>query len=210
MKLQPVNFAKAADLGKLVKRLLSSRGSVNVDDRTNTLIIKDIPSVIHEATALVKAVDTQTPQVLIEAKIVEATLNFSRGLGVLWGVGWDTLRPAARAGRAEPAAWPTDQQNNFLTANPIGNPTGLLNLGILGLDDKLQLDMQLQAGEENRQGKVISSPRVVTLDNKQAVIKQGVAIKFTEVTADNDQRPSSTRCSSSRSRRTSPPTARSS
>jgi len=55
-----VNFAKAKDLEKLVKRLLSSRGSVNVDDRTNTLIIKDIPSVIHEATALVKAVDTQT------------------------------------------------------------------------------------------------------------------------------------------------------
>jgi type IV pilus assembly protein PilQ len=184
VKLQPVNFAKAADLGKLVKRLLSARGSVNVDDRTNTLIIKDIPSVIHEATALVKAVDTQTPQVLIEAKIVEATLNFSRGLGVLWGVGWDA--PTDDAGAIQPNLLPglSEQQNNFLTANPIGNPTGLLNLGILGLDDKLQLDMQLQAGEENRQGKVISSPRVVTLDNKQALIKQGVAIKFTEVTSD--------------------------
>ncbi len=184
VKLQPVNFAKASDLGKLVKRLLSSRGSVNVDDRTNTLIIKDIPSVIHEATALVKAVDTQTPQVLIEAKIVEATLNFSRGLGVLWGVGWDS--PNDAAGTIQPNLLPGLglQQNNFLTGNPIGNPTGLLNLGILGLDDKLQLDMQLQAGEENRQGKVISSPRVVTLDNKQAVIKQGVAIKFTEVTSD--------------------------
>jgi len=184
VKLQPVNFAKASDLGKLVKRLLSGRGSVNVDDRTNTLIIKDIPSVIHEATALVKAVDTQTPQVLIEAKIVEATLNFSRGLGVLWGVGWDS--PTDSADTIQPNLLPGLglQQNNFLTGNPIGNPTGLLNLGILGLDDKLQLDMQLQAGEENRQGKVISSPRVVTLDNKQAVIKQGVAIKFTEVTSD--------------------------
>ena len=184
VKLQPVNFAKAADLGKLVKRLLSSRGSVNVDARTNTLIIKDIPSVIHEATALVKAVDTQTPQVLIEAKIVEATLNFSRGLGVLWGVGWDS--PTDATNTIQPNILPGLglQQNNFLTANPIGNPTGLLNLGILGLDDKLQLDMQLQAGEENRQGKVISSPRVVTLDNKQATIKQGVAIKFTEVTSD--------------------------
>ncbi|MEX2209097.1 MAG: type IV pilus secretin PilQ [Myxococcota bacterium] len=184
VKLQPVNFAKASDLGKLVKRLLSSRGSVNVDDRTNTLIIKDIPSVIHEATALVKAVDTQTPQVLIEAKIVEATLNFSRGLGVLWGVGWDS--PTDADGDIQPNLLPglAAQQNNFLSANPIGNPTGLLNLGILGLDDKLQLDMQLQAGEENRQGKVISSPRVVTLDNKQATIKQGVAIKFTEVTSD--------------------------
>ncbi len=118
------------------------------------------------------------------ALIVEATLNFSRGLGVLWGVGWDS--PTDAADTIQPNLLPGLglQQNNFLTGNPIGNPTGLLNLGILGLDDKLQLDMQLQAGEENRQGKVISSPRVVTLDNKQAVIKQGVAIKFTEVTSD--------------------------
>jgi type IV pilus assembly protein PilQ len=184
VKLQPVNFAKAADLGKLVKRLLSTRGSVNVDARTNTLIIKDIPSVIHEATALVKAVDTQTPQVLIEAKVVEATLNFSRGLGVLWGVGWDS--PTDAANQIQPNLLPglATQQNNFLSSNGIGAANGLLNLGILGLDDKLQLDMQLQAGEENRQGKIISSPRVVTLDNKTAVIKQGVAIKFTEVTSD--------------------------
>lgn len=183
VKLQPVNFAQAKDLGKLVKRLLSTRGSVNVDGRTNTLIIKDIPSVIHEATALVKAVDTQTPQVLIEAKVVEATLNFSRGLGVLWGVGWDS--PTDAANTLQPNLLGEGvQANNFISSNGIASPTGLLNLGILGLDDKLQLDMQLQAGEENRQGKIISSPRVVTLDNKQAVIKQGVAIKFTEVTSD--------------------------
>jgi len=183
VKLQPVNFAKAKDVSALVKRLLSTRGSVNVDDRTNTLIIKDIPSVIHEATALVKAVDTQTPQVLIEAKIVEASLTFSRGLGAVWGVGWSaptdstgTVRPALVGGGS--------QSNNFIASNAISAATGLMNLGILGLNDKLQLDLQLQASEENDQGKVISSPRVVTLDNQPAVIKQGVAIKFTEATAD--------------------------
>jgi type IV pilus secretin PilQ/predicted competence protein len=182
VKLQPVNFAKAKDISALVKRLLSTRGSVNVDDRTNTLIIKDIPSVIHEATALVKAVDTQTPQVLIEAKIVEASLTFTRGLGAIWGVGWaaptdpNGVRPALVGGG--------DQSNNFIASNAITAATGLMNLGILGLNDKLQLDLQLQASEENDQGKVISSPRVVTLDNQPAVIKQGVAIKFTEATAD--------------------------
>ncbi len=182
VKLQPVNFAKASDLGKLVKRLLSARGSVNVDDRTNTLIIKDIPSVIHEATALVKAVDTQTPQVLIESKIVEASLNFSRGLGAVWGIGY-----ARDTGDVVPPLVPgATASSNFISGsslNQIGNPTGLLS-GILSLADKVELDMQIQAGEENRQGKVISSPRVVTLDNKQATIKQGVAIKFTEVTSD--------------------------
>jgi type IV pilus assembly protein PilQ len=183
VKLQPVNFAKAKDLDKLVKRLLSSRGSVNVDERTNTLIIKDIPSVIHEATALVKAVDTQTPQVLIEAKIVEASLKFSRGLGAIWGVGWSS--PTDSTGAVRPALFGAgDQTNNFLASNTISAATGLLNLGILGLDDKLQLDIQLQASEEGNQGKVISSPRVITLDNKAAVIKQGVAIKFTEATSD--------------------------
>ena len=183
VKLQPVNFAKAMDLGKLVKRLLSSRGSVNVDDRTNTLIIKDIPSVIHEATALVKAVDTQTPQVLIEAKIVEATLNFSRGLGVLWGAGWDA---PTKASTIQPNLLPglALQENHFISTAGIADPVGTLTGGILAFGDKLQLDIMLEAGETNSQGKVISSPRVVTLDNKQAIIKQGVAIKFTEVTSD--------------------------
>jgi type IV pilus assembly protein PilQ len=184
VKLQPVNFAKAGDLDKLVKRLLSTRGSVNVDERTNTLIIKDIPSVIHEATALVKAVDTQTPQVLIEAKIVEASLKFSRGLGAIWGVGWKAPTDHSTGDPRPSLFGGGDQQNNFLASNTISAATGLLNLGILGLDDKLQLDIQLQAQEENDQGKVISSPRVITLDNKSATIKQGVAIKFTEATAD--------------------------
>ena len=83
VKLQPVNYADVKEVSRLIEPLLSPRGSVNVDERTSTLIIKDIPSVIHEATALLKAIDTQTPQVLIEAKIVEASLNFSRSLGAI-------------------------------------------------------------------------------------------------------------------------------
>src|SRR5690606_29127187 len=74
VKLQPVNYANVKEVSNLVKRLLTPRGSVDVDERTNTVIIKDIPSVIDEATALVKAIDSQTPQVMIEARIVEASL----------------------------------------------------------------------------------------------------------------------------------------
>ena len=194
VKLQPVNYADVKEVSKLVERLLSPRGSVNVDRRTSTLIIKDIPSVIHEATALLKAIDTQTPQVLIEAKIVEASLNFSRSLGAVWGIGYRPL--ASRGGGGDvhlgDGAVPdiinlpdAVQTNNFITSNPVsGALNGLLTLGLLGADDHLQLDLQLQAAEENRKGKVISSPRVVTLDNREAVIKQGVAIKFVEVTDD--------------------------
>jgi type IV pilus assembly protein PilQ len=81
VKLLPVNYAKVEDSESLVKRLLSSRGTVNLDKRTNTLIIKDISSVIDEASALIAAVDTQTPQVMIEAKIVEVTYDSDFQIG---------------------------------------------------------------------------------------------------------------------------------
>ncbi|MBW2416368.1 MAG: type IV pilus secretin PilQ [Deltaproteobacteria bacterium] len=192
VKLQPVNFADVKEIQQLVKRLLSGRGSANVDRRTNTLIIKDIPSVVHEATALVKAIDTQTPQVMIEAKIVEASLGFSRSLGAVWGAGY---RPGSNTGGgkdfhlADGTLPATNggglQATNFLASNPVlGAINGLLNLGVLAMDDQLQLDLQIQAAEATNKGKVISSPRVVTLDNREAVIKQGVAIKFESATRD--------------------------
>ncbi len=207
VKLQPVNYADVKDVSRLIEPLLSPRGSVNVDERTSTLIIKDIPSVIHEATALLKAIDTQTPQVLIEAKIVEASLNFSRSLGAIWGVGFQPqssgLIPEFSRGGGGDAHFGNSglipgvldpltslipglgtQSNNFIVANPVSAVTGLLTLGLLGADDHLQLDLQLASAEENRKGKVISAPRVVTIDNREAIIKQGVAIKFVEVTDD--------------------------
>lgn len=81
VKLQPVNYADVAEIARMVTKLLTPRGTVNTDKRTNTLIIKDIPTVVDEATALIKAIDTQTPQVMIEAKIVEASLDFDRQFG---------------------------------------------------------------------------------------------------------------------------------
>jgi type IV pilus assembly protein PilQ len=189
VKLQPVNYADVEEVKKLVKRLLTARGSADVDERTNTLIIKDVPSVVQEATALVKAVDTQTPQVLIEAKIVEANLSFSRSIGTIWAAGYDPVASTGgnqdfRFGNTNDSGITGDpQSNNFITSVPaIGALSGLLTLGVLSLDDHLQLDLQIQAAEDNRKGKVISSPRVVTLDNREATIKQGVAIAFTSST----------------------------
>lgn len=203
VKLQPVSYASVKELEKLIKKLLSPRGTVNIDKRTNTLIIKDIPSVINEATALVKAIDTQTPQVLIEAKIVEANLNFSRSLGAVFGIGYN---PVGVDGQGLPRTWQGGapdfhlgdgsnsvvpglgtiaQQTNFVVSNPIASATGLLTMGLLGVNDHLQLDLQLQAAEANTKAKVISSPRVVTLDNSEAKILQGTAIKFVASDGDN-------------------------
>jgi type IV pilus assembly protein PilQ len=174
VKLQPVNYADVAQVAKMVGQLLTpDRGTVTTDTRTSTLIIKDIPSVIAEATALVKAIDTQTPQVMIEAKIVEANLDFSREFGSVWGLGADPSKM--------PDNWlytPTSGPDAF-SLNPItANPTGLMNLTGWILDDTFNLDLQLQAAEVNGDGKVISSPRVVTLDNSKASIEQGVSIPF--------------------------------
>ncbi len=194
VKFQPVNYAGVGQIRKMVQRLLTPRGSVNTDGRTNTVIIKDIPSVIDEAVALIKAIDTPTPQVLIEAKIVEANLDFSRELGTVWGSGvqrfndgFDTgsgTRTDAGSGdfRLHPDLLllngDTDL-NNFVIDNPIASaPTGLLSLGAFLLDQDYNLELQLQASESTGEGKVISSPRVVTMDNQEATIEQGVSIPF--------------------------------
>ncbi len=189
VKLQPVNYADSNDMKGMVSRLLSARGTVDVDKRTNTLIIKDIPSVIDEATALVKAIDTQTPQVLIESKIVEANLDFSREFGVTWGIGAQPLvdafdtgsGPRTDLGSNDFRLNTTDSAlgNNAQFLNPLtAGPTSLFNIAGFLLDEKINLNLQLQAAEVNGDGKVISSPRVVTLDNSKATIEQGVSIPF--------------------------------
>ncbi len=110
VKLQPVNYADVKEMAKMIKRLLTSRGTVDIDARTNTIILKDIPSVITEATALIKAIDTQTPQVLIEAKIVEANLDFSRELGSVWGFGYRDWRRRVESDQRQPEYDQPDHQ----------------------------------------------------------------------------------------------------
>jgi type IV pilus assembly protein PilQ len=183
VKLLPVNYAAVKDIEGLVRRLLSSRGTVNLDKRTNTLIIKDISSVIDEASALIAAIDTQTPQVMIEAKIVEANLDFSRELGSVWGIQTqqfvDPFDPDTLRTDLGSEDYRFIDDNSLAFANPItAVPTGLLSLGALILDEDFRVDAQIQAAESTGDGKVISSPRIVTLDNKEASIQQGVSIPF--------------------------------
>ena len=184
VKIHPVNYSDVAQVEAMVKKLLTSRGSVNVDKRTNTLILKDIPTVVDEAVALVKAVDTPTPQVLIESKIVEAKLDFSRDLGAVWGIGSnpdvDGLDGGHPPNETLPGtSFPFQQPNNVVVSNPItSSANGLMNLGGYILNDRFNLTLQLQAAESNGEGKVISSPRVVTLDNIEAKIEQGLSIPY--------------------------------
>ncbi|MCZ6785375.1 MAG: type IV pilus secretin PilQ, partial [Proteobacteria bacterium] len=184
VKLQPVNYGNVKDVSLLVKRLLSARGTVNIDERTNTLIIKDISSVVDEATALVKALDTQTPQVVIEAKIVEANLDFSRELGAFWGIGSQPLTDGFDSGSAPKRNlggqdFKFHDANSVIFSNPITSvATGLASLNAFVLNDNIDISVQLAAAESSGHGKVISSPRIVTLDNREAEISQGVSIPF--------------------------------
>jgi type IV pilus assembly protein PilQ len=194
VKLQPVNYANVTELKQMVERLLTPRGTVDVDKRTNTLILKDISSVIDESTALIKAIDTQTPQVLIEAKVVEAKLDFSREVGSVWAFGaqpledgFDSSSDQRRDLGGEDLAFHdnalyspfSDGFNHVSVANPITSvANGLLDLGAFLLDETFNVELQLQAAESSGEGKVISSPRIVTLDNRKATIEQGVSIPF--------------------------------
>lgn len=202
VKLVPVNYGDVKDAEKLVKKLLSSRGTVNIDKRTNTLIVKDIASVVREAEALTRAVDTQTPQVLIEAKIVEASMDFSFAVGTRWGAVQDKTHYAAGS-----SAFSEDFKlvpfgtfsSNFLagaSAVDLGSSgvafdngisqaaTGVLGLEAMLLDGAIDLVFSLALAEAAGEGKVISSPRVVTLDNMKATVKQGVEIPY-PVESDN-------------------------
>jgi len=189
MRLVPVNYAGVDEAQKLVAKTLSARGSVMVDKRTNTLIIKDIVATVDEAEALVKSIDTQTPQVLIESKIVEANDDFERALGTRWNASKNPA-PPGDPDRTAGITWTdgysgttgedlVDRTNKAIVNNPINiDPTGVLSLGAWVLGDHFDINVEIQAAENNSLVKVISSPRVVTMDNRTAKIEQGLSIPF--------------------------------
>ncbi|WP_342375744.1 type IV pilus secretin PilQ [Myxococcus stipitatus] len=199
VNLIPVNYAVAGDMSARVKDVLSERGSVTVDTRTNVLIVKDVRANTEKARALVRSLDTQTPQVLIESRIVEASTNFTRDLGVQWG---GQARLSQASGNPTGLIFPN---NVAITGGAAGTAAGLpgvpnfaVNLpsaggtaglgGALGFTfgsagGALQLNLRLSAMEQEGSVKTISAPRVTTLDNNTARISQGLSIPFSQVSA---------------------------
>ncbi|WNG60457.1 type IV pilus secretin PilQ [Archangium gephyra] len=198
VNLIPVNYASASDMSTRVKDVLSERGTVTVDQRTNVLIVKDVRSNVEKARALVRNLDTQTPQVLIESRIVEANTSFSRELGVQWG-GQASAAPstgnptglifpntAVVTGGIEGTAPGISDIPNFAVNLPVG--AGLGSGGALGFvfgsaGGALTLNLRLSAAENEGVVKTISAPKVTTLDNNTARISQGVSIPFSQVSA---------------------------
>jgi type IV pilus assembly protein PilQ len=202
----PVSYSKASEMLPKIKPLASKYGKIDFDDRTNVLIIRDLPQNIEEVKALVARLDTATPQVLIEARIVEVETSFTRELGIQWGGSYragsttqfgmtgaqdstGASNPgapivAATTNPFTPATPPLNWAVNLPAAIGAGSGGGIA-FGILR--DNLRLDLALTALESSGNAKVVSSPKVVTVDNKEAVIEQGTQIPYSTVSASGTQ-----------------------
>jgi type IV pilus assembly protein PilQ len=181
-ELIQINYSTAAELAPKVKGLLSSRGSVTVDDRTNTLIVKDIQTNIITAKDLVRILDAQTPQVLIQAKIVEADLNFGRELGIQWGGSFQMDGPGAST---MTTAGDSPAGGNWAVNLPaaVGSGAGgAIEFAIANLTNTRYLQARISALESKGQGRVISSPRITTLDHTEAYIEQGLSVPYVKLT----------------------------
>lgn len=177
-----VNYASVADVASQFSMLKSERGIITKDERTSRVIVRDVQPALDEMRALLKNLDAPEKQVMIEARIVEATSTFTRDLGVQWGL---TYRDAA-ATVANINSVETTFGGVVSTAGPGTSGSGGLGLGMSfgKLTSNVQLDMRLAAAATVGQVKIISTPKVVTLNNKAAKISQGQSIPYQTTSAE--------------------------
>ena len=199
VRLIPVNYATASQLSSNIQAMLSSRGTINIDERTNTLILKDVAANLDAAEILVNNLDTQTPQILIEARIVEMQANFTKEIGIQWG--GDGVASAA-TGNATGIVFPssigiaggsTSENNAGTSATPnfaVNLPAavgtgqgGAIGMSLGSIGGAINLNIRLSALESKGFLKIVSSPRIMTLDNIQASIQQGTSIPISVVSA---------------------------
>ncbi len=176
-----VNYTDVGSVASKSKKRLTERGSIIEDVRDKKLIVTDIPSAVASIKSLVALLDTPERQVLIEARIVEAESTFSRELGVNWGVTYDD-DPTGTAGVAGTAGLGGDFAL-FPSNVAAGLSSGFASdftFGRVGLD-KLVLDLRISALEKANLGRIISSPRITTLNGEEAEISQGREIPYTTV-----------------------------
>ncbi|HXU43910.1 MAG TPA: type IV pilus secretin PilQ [Thermoanaerobaculia bacterium] len=168
----------AAVLGSGKSGILSQRGSVLVDARTNTLIIKELPNYLDTVIAVIENLDTPEPQVMIEARIIETTKTFARSLGIDWG--FNALADAAH-GNTTGLIFPNNGTGagnvNLLT----GGNNGSLALRLGNVLNTFTLDLTLQAAESQGLINILSAPKVATLNNQRASIQSGTQIPIQTV-----------------------------
>jgi len=195
-----INYAKAADIATLLKSgdssILSDRGRVSVDERTNTLLVLETRERLADVRSLIQRLDIPVRQVLIESRIVVASDNYDHELGTQFGVtkvgnngsgmysttgssaGTEqTVQSFISNGNAFPVTTPA-QANRYNVNLPVASPAGSIGLAVLGAD--YLVDLELTALQTEGRGEVVSTPRVITANAKQASIEQGVEIPYQE------------------------------
>ncbi len=198
VKTFALSYAKADTLAPLlVKSALSARGQIQVDPRTNTLIVMDLPDRLQTAQALLGTLDKPQPQVEVEARIVQTSRDFAQALGIQWGFnGRSNAAIGNTTGLAFPnngaisgglgAQGPADprggtvnagQQTNTAVNLPAsGAATSAIGLALGSINGAFNLDVQLTALENTGKGRILSEPRLATQNNQTAVVRQGVQI----------------------------------
>jgi len=194
-----VNYAKASDLAALIKseqnRLLSERGNVTIDDRTNTLLVQDTGERLADIRKVVETLDIPVRQVLIESRVVVANQTFLQDLGVRFGLSRN-LNPAGapdigRIGGRRPGNTSFGQGTAFINEGSEGieqyivdlptvldtTPAGAIGLAV-GKIGTLLLQLELQAAQSENRAETISAPRIITANQKEAIIEQGQEVPF--------------------------------
>lgn len=198
-ELMQINYAKAPEISSLLTNkdvtLLSSRGSMSVDVRTNSIWLQDTASKLAEIKSLIKKLDVPVRQVLIEARVVIINRNFEQDLGIRFGVTKADSLSGTLAGANEIAGGtapsgtttvggvPTNRLNLDLAAAPITGTAGSIGLALAKLGHGVLLDLELSALEVEGKGEVISSPRLITANQQEATIEAGEEIPYLEASS---------------------------
>lgn len=183
-----INYAKAADIAAMLSSgktsLLSERGSVSIDERTNTVLLKDTASVIDSVKDMIEVLDIPVRQVIIEARMVTVSDSVGEELGIQWGLtasGGDSATSGSLAGADAANGGTVADVDDRLNVNlPIADAAGSIAIQVANLADGNILDLQLSALESESKAEIIASPRITTANQKTAYIEQGTEIPYTE------------------------------
>lgn len=183
-----LNYAKAEDFADLLKTdtnsIISARGSVSVDQRTNTLLIKDSAKSIESIRRMIETLDIPVQQVVIESRMVTVRDNVTEDLGVRWGFSdqqdSDGISGSLEGAESISNGTIPDLSDRLNVNLPITNPAASIGLHIAKLANGTLIDLELSALEEENKGEIIASPRITAANQQKARIEQGTEIPYTE------------------------------
>ncbi len=173
-----ISHASVDDMKGFLTDIKSERGSIIADSRNKQLIVRDVAAVLEQMQDMIRQIDKPERQVMIEARIVEANTNFSRNLGVKWNFDYQENNGSSNGVNSVA----TGLGGSFLI--PVTNPASAgfgSSIAIGALNDQLNIDLRLSALETSGEGRIVSTPRITTLNGEKATISQGTKIPFSSV-----------------------------